>query len=472
MESKKNVNTREFMSDASEPSTKEQTEKSNKTMRTVAIVAGALVVVGGLTAGGIYLVTNQAPTTVIESTADSIALKDGENKIKSGGTYTFTGSTSNGKIEIDTTEAVKIILNNVSITNTTGAAIKSKGTGTLTIELVGENTLVSTDTDTSDPAAAISGDATIELTGTGSATIKSNGKGIKADTGLGISGGTYTITAKDDTIHSNGNITIADGTYVLNTDDDAIHADGTLKIVGGKIVAEKSHEGLEANIIEISGGDISVTASDDGINAQNSDGSTRIGVSGDGSLTISGGKIYVNSGGDGLDSNGKIAISGGEIYVDGPVNDGNGAIDCDGEISITGGTLIAVGSSGMAQNATSATQPSVLMNLSQSYSGNIIFGDIAYEPSKKFQSVLISSDKLKVGETYQLTIGGSQVQSVTISQNITGQGTGMMGGGMMPGNMSGQPQGQAQSQGQQSQSGAMPGGQSQQGNQGQMQRTR
>lgn len=393
--------------------------------KTIAIVAGALVLVGGLTAGGIYLATHQTPTTIIDSdTSGSIAIKDGENKIKAGGTYTFTGKTTNGKIEIDTTENVKIILNSVSITNPSGAAIKSKGTtGRITIEFVGENTLISTDTNAEDPAAAVSGDAELEITGPGSVKIESNGKGIKADAGLGLSGsGTYTITAKDDTLHSNGNITIAKGTYVLNTGDDAIHADGTLKIVSGKVVAEKSHEGIEANIVEISGGDVSITSSDDGINAQNSDGTSRVGTIGDGRLAISGGKVYVNSGGDGLDSNGTIIISGGETYVDGPLNDGNGAIDCDGEINITGGILIAVGSSGMAQNATSATQPSVLMNLNQSYGGNIIFGGISYEPSKKFQSVLISSDKLKVGETYQLSIGGSQVQSVTISQNITGQG--------------------------------------------------
>ncbi|MBR2589255.1 carbohydrate-binding domain-containing protein [Candidatus Saccharibacteria bacterium] len=407
--------------------------KKNNMGRNIAIIVGAVVLVGGLAAGGIYLATHQKQSTVIDSgTSGSIALKDGENKIKAGGTYTFTGSTANGKIEIDTTEDVKIILNNVSITNKTGAAIKSKGTsGKVVIELVGSNTLISTDTDTQDPAAAVSGDATIEFTGSGSVKIESNGKGIKADSGLALNSGSYNITAKDDSLHSNGNITIIDGTYILNTEDDAIHADGTFKTIGGKIVIEKSHEGIEANIVEIAGGDISVTASDDGINAQNSDGTNRVGVTGDGKLAISGGKVYVNSGGDGLDSNGAITISGGEVYVDGPVNDGNGAIDCDGEISITGGTLVAVGSVGMAQNATSATQPSVLITLSQSYSGNIIFGGVAYEPAKKFQSVLISSDKLKVGDTYQLTIAGNQVQSVTISENITGQGNGM--GGMMPG---------------------------------------
>ena len=410
----------------------EVSKKNPNLKRTIAIIVAAVILVGGLIAGGIFLATNnEKQSTTIESGSSNISLKDGENKIKSGGTYTFTGSTNNGKIEIDSAENVKIILNGVSITNTTGAAIKSKGVGRVTIELVGENTLISTDTDSQDPAAAVSGDAEMEIIGSGSAIIKSNGKGIKADKGLGLANGSFEITAKDDAIHSNGNITIASGTYVLSTDDDAIHADNTIKIVSGKIVADKVHEGLEANIIDISGGDISITADDDGINAQNSDGTSRVGVVGDGKLSISGGKIYVNSGGDGLDSNGTIVISGGEIYVDGPLNDGNGAVDCDGDITITGGTLIAVGSAGMAQNATVATQPSVLVNLDQSYSGNIIFGDIAYEPTKKFQSVLISSNKLNLGETYQLAIGGKQAKSVTVSDYVTSQGNSTPGGPQM-----------------------------------------
>ncbi len=412
----------------------EVSKKNPNLKRTIAIIVAAVILVGGLIAGGIFLATNnEKQSTTIESGSSNISLKDGENKIKSGGTYTFTGSTNNGKIEIDSAENVKIILNGVSITNTTGAAIKSKGVGRVTIELVGENTLISTDTDSQDPAAAVSGDAEMEIVGSGSAIIKSNGKGIKADKGLGLANGSFEITAKDDAIHSNGNITVASGTYVLNTSDDAIHADNTIKIVSGKIVADKVHEGFEANIIDISGGDIRIVADDDGINAQNSDGTSRVGVVGDGKLSISGGKVYVNSGGDGLDSNGTIIISGGEVYVDGPLSNDNGAVDCDGDITITGGTLIAVGSAGMAQNATVATQPSVLVNLDQSYSGNIIFGDIAYEPTKKFQSVLISSNKLNLGETYQLAIGGKQAKSVTVSDYITGQGNGMPGGASVGG---------------------------------------
>ncbi len=409
----------------------------------IAIVLGSVVVVGGLVAAGIYLLNNtDRQATVIANDGNStIALMEGKNKITSGGTYSFSGSVSNGKIVVDTVEEVKLILNNVSITNSEGAAIKCQENSNVSIELVGDNTLVSKDAGSSseDPAAVISSDGELTIKGSGSATLSGKGKGIKADVALKIESGKINITSTDDALHSNGDIEISGGDYTIDTGDDAVHADGSLEIKAGSLNIAKSHEGIEANDVEISGGDISIIADDDGINAQNSDGSTRVGVSGDGNLTISGGKIYVNSAGDGLDSNGTMTISGGEIFVDGPTNNGNGAIDCDGEINITGGTIIAVGSSGMAQNATSASQPSVLMNLSGNYSGSFTFGEISYTPSKSYQSILISSDQLKIGETYSLIINGSQVQSVTISQNITGQGSGMMGsGGMLT--MGGQPQ--------------------------------
>ena len=136
-------------------SRKEQEKQSSNAGKIIAIVAGAVVLIGGLVAGGIYLATHQEQTTIISSSdsSASFTLVDGKNKITKGGTYTFTGSTSKGKIEVETAEDVKIILNGVSITNSSGAAIKSKGTGKLTIELVGDNTLVTTDNTADDPAA-------------------------------------------------------------------------------------------------------------------------------------------------------------------------------------------------------------------------------------------------------------------------------------------------------------------------------
>ena len=108
--------------------------------------------------------------------------------------------------------------------------------------------------------------------------------------------------------------------------------------------------------------------------------------------------------------------------------------DSGSEFVITGGTLIAVGSSGMAVNATSADQPSVLMNLSGSYSGALSFGSINYTPSKTYNSVLISSPELNTGNSYTLTINGKDVQTTSITSNVVSTGT----AGMMPGMGNGQ----------------------------------
>ena len=61
----------------------------------------------------------------------------------------------------------------------------------------------------------------------------------------------------------------------LSSNDDGIHADNTLVISDGTIDIAKCYEGLEAAAISIDGGAISITASDDGINA--ADGSSSSG---------------------------------------------------------------------------------------------------------------------------------------------------------------------------------------------------
>ncbi|MDQ0865560.1 hypothetical protein [Arthrobacter globiformis] len=88
--------------------------------------------------------------------------------------------------------------------------------------------------------------------------------------------------------------------------------------------------GLEAQHISVSGGTVTVTATDDGVNA--SGGAPTATQSGGGmgggpgggesvggySVDISGGSLTINSEGDGLDSNGNASISGGTWWSTGP----------------------------------------------------------------------------------------------------------------------------------------------------------
>ncbi len=158
-------------------------------------------------------------------------------------------------------------------------------------------------------------------------------------------------------------------------------------------------------------------------------------------ITINGGKIYVNAGGDGIDSNGNLTINGGEITVDGPTNAGNGALDSEGTFAVNGGTVIGASAAGMNQNpSTCENQPYAAINLSASQpagteisiretaSGNEI---MKYAPSKAYQAIAYSSDKLKAGTEYAVYAGGEQTETFTAQNGVNQVGTaafGMFGG--------------------------------------------
>ena len=272
-------------------------------------------------------------------------------------------------------------------------------------------------------------------------------KGIKADGDVYISCGEILLDCADDGIHSNGSIKIDDGTIEIKSGDDGVHADTSLVICRGDISVKKSYEGLEGKNVSIFGGCVTLKASDDGINAAGgNDGSSLNGRPGQNSfntdadtfINISGGEIYVNADGDGVDSNGNVFISGGYTIVEGPTSDGDGALDYDGKATISGGVFVAIGSSGMAMNFSSATQGSILVNFSsqkantqiilKKSSEKVIF---SYNASKKYSSVLISSPDLSTGETYTLAAGTTAL-SITLSTYLYG-GSSMSGGEGTPG---------------------------------------
>lgn len=319
-----------------------QSNKSHTKM--IAAIAGGVILAAGVTVGVVYLIAHpqqkeqETVVTSSETSGDKTAttLQDGKNKITSGGTYTFTGSTSNGKIVVDTTEEVKIILDNVSIINPDGAAIKCKEGSNVTIELVGKNTLSSTDKGDSqnNPSNAVSSDGTLALTGTGSVDITAVGKGIKAETKLTITSGTYNINTTDDGLHSNGDVVISGGTFAIKTSDDGIHADGLVQIDGGTFDIT-AHEGIEGTYVKINDGTINISASDDGINAANK--STAYSVL----IEINGGDITIVMGQgdtDALDSNGNLVINGGTLAIT-----AQSPFDYDGTAQYNGGTMIVNG---------------------------------------------------------------------------------------------------------------------------------
>ena len=211
-----------------------------------------------------------------------------------------------------------------------------------------------------------------------------------ADNTITITGGTFALNTADDAIHSDGYAVITGGVFDIYTGDDGVHADTSLTLGtdGGNdrdpwIKIWASYEGLEAGNVYLLGGKHYVIAEDDGINAAggSSDGTDPGGPGGgpggggqggpgqdhfnsrggpggfldqrggdsaeDYSLNISGGLVYVECEGDGLDSNGALNLSGGEIEVWSQSSGDNEPLDYDGDLTVTGGTIFAAGCIGM-----------------------------------------------------------------------------------------------------------------------------
>ncbi len=302
-------------------------------------------------------------------------------------------------------------------------------------------------------------------------TITESAKGLKAGVYLSITGGTFQIDSLDDAIHSNDTIEIRGGNILLASGDDGIHADTALTISGGDLNITRSYEGLESAAITISDGTMHLTASDDGINGSSGNGDAAAWAqpmrgqgpggfeSGDNTLTINGGTIYVDANGDGIDVNGPIEMTAGTVIVNGPTNDGNGALDYLGTFDISGGYLVAVGSAGMAEApSTTSTQYSVMYNFTSTQAaGTMVHVEaesgedvLTFVPTKQYQSVVLSSPELENDTTYVVYSGGSssgtasdglyaggsysggsQVASLTITSMVTGAG--ISGGGFRGG---------------------------------------
>lgn len=377
--------------------------------------------------------------------------------ITSAGTYSFSGSLSDGQIIVNTTDkaVVRLILNGVSITSANSAPIYIKDSGKTVIVLADNSTNTLTDGTTyvydvvadEEPNATVFSKSDLTIFGNGALTVNGRfGDAIASKDGLIIKSGTITVSAADDGIRGKdyliidggqlnvtakadglkssndedatlGYVTINEGTIAVAAGDDGIHAESNLVVNNGTITISKSYEGLEGKTITLNKGTIRLTSSDDGVNVSDgSGGGMGTATSSSNLLTINGGYLLVNANGDGLDANGSIVMTGGTVLVNGPSGSGNGSLDYDGTFKISGGLLVAVGSSGMAQApGTTSTQNSVLMTFTSSQAANSLVdiqsadgkSVLTFKAAKQYQSLAFSSANLVQRSTYKVFTGGS-----------------------------------------------------------------
>ena len=242
---------------------------------------------------------------------DGVTVSDGVITITKAGNYKLTGTYAGQiKVEAADSDMVRLILNNATITNSTGAAINVVKADEVVIYTASGTTNTVSDGSSYSDTASGSPDAAIysksDLTLAGEGTLKVEGKyeeGIHTTDGLviasgtlevsaantGIKGkdyvdildGTITVTASQDGIKAtndtDGNrgwVRLSGGTVNISAGDDGFKAERVLEISGGTLNITQANEGIEAQYINILDGTVNVTSSDDGINASYSTTST------------------------------------------------------------------------------------------------------------------------------------------------------------------------------------------------------
>ncbi len=279
---------------------------------------------------------------------NNVSIDNGLISINGGGDYVITGTLTDGQIIVNAAddEEVHIVLDNASITHTSGAAVVINSGDKIIITLKEGTTNTIEDGSLyaqaeEEPNAAIFSSSDLTFNGTGELIVTANyNHGIYSKDDLRMIDVNITVTAKNDAIKGKdvvwaqnvilnitangdgivssnaestdvGNILIEGSDITINAGYDGIQAENILEIISGDfditsgslMTSVDSGKGLKAvNEIIIDSGDIIISAKDDSVHSN-------------GNLIINDGTITLSSGDDGLHSDNSITINGGNISI-------------------------------------------------------------------------------------------------------------------------------------------------------------
>jgi hypothetical protein len=295
--------------------------------------------------------------------------------ITNSGTYIVQGTLNDGQIAVDTEseEAVKIILNDVTASNSSNAPFNVISAEKVIVFLLDGTSNTFTDTenyvfedDDDEPNATFFSKSDLSIYGNGKLTINGNyNDALTSKDGLVIGGGEFIINSVDDGIRGKDYLVINGGDFKLNTDGDAFKSDNDddedrgyilindgvfdvtttggdgfsaetdLMVVAGTFelntgggssnynedVSAKALKAVLNNLIE--GGTFNINSADDAVHCDGNiaihNGTFEIAsgddaIHADEQLTINDGKISITESYEGLESN-VITINGGEIRL-------------------------------------------------------------------------------------------------------------------------------------------------------------
>ena len=217
--------------------------------------------------------------------------------ISRAGTYRLSGDMADGNLLVNAEEndEIRLVFDGFSIASADIAPIYVSQCGSVTVETAAgtENSVTDgrtyekTEDDESPDAAIFSecdlileGEGTLAVSGqfqegirgkddvtvaSGTIRIEALNDGLKGKDAVYIEGGTLEITAGDDGIQSDnekdsdkGFVTVSGGTVTIDAVGKGIQGESRVDISGGYVSVVNSEEGIEALVIEISGGEVDI----------------------------------------------------------------------------------------------------------------------------------------------------------------------------------------------------------------------
>ncbi len=304
--------------------------------------------------------------------------------------YELSGTTTNGFLKLYSNNKQALVLNGVSITNPSGAAINNQGKKRCFVVVSGKNYLADGTSYTATPSdedekAAFFSEGQLIFSGSGSLTVKASGKaGITSDDyihfmdsptvevsssaghairgkdAVMVSGGTIEAltsadmkkaVCSDSLVLFNGGVTTAKatgGTAYDSEDKDykaaaGVKADQLFIMNAGALIATSTGAGGKGisgdGPAYFQGGTVKVTVTGSNYGSSSSKNSTSAkGIKFDGNIYISDGSIEATaSNHEAIESKGKIEIAGGSVYA----QSRDDAVNSAGMMAIIGGQVCA-----------------------------------------------------------------------------------------------------------------------------------
>ena len=342
---------------------------------------------------------------------DGLSVSGSTVTIKSEGTYILSGN-GNGQVVVsleDEDGKVQLVLNNLTLSNSNGAAILVTDADKVIITVpestestISDGTSYSETVDSTEVDAAIFSKEDLTINGKGTLNVNGNyahgivskddlvvyettvnveavktalrGKDsvVLVDCSINAKAGTKGLESDNDEDDGKGyiyvensSVTVVSGTkgilaenyiYLLSgtvkvtSSDDAIHCNNTIQIDNASLTLSSGDDGIHAdNVIVINGGDIKITKSYEGIEAE--------------VITVNGGNIDITSSDDGFNAGGNSSTTDSYQYHNAmmdtdsnavlTINDGyihvnaqGDGLDSNGYLYIKGGTVYVCGPSG------------------------------------------------------------------------------------------------------------------------------